>query len=120
MLDAFEAAFQAPLAGGSGFMQPSGTLLEYRDPHGDVEPIQNVLRLRVKFFLKIANGVAAIREEGHLLVSLHSLRFEQVEEAALGLLIDTMHQSKALARRRRIFGIVSTKRQNTLSRDNLE
>jgi len=71
-------------------------LLQNRDPHGDVEPIQNVLRIRVEIFLELANRITAIREESHLLVGLHSLGLEQIKQTALGLLVETLHQGETL------------------------
>ncbi len=76
-------------------VQSPRTLLQDRDPHRAVEPVQNVLSLRLEILRQRSYILAAIGEEGDLLIGLHALQTQQLEEPALGLLVDTSHQRKA-------------------------
>src|SRR5271165_6009879 len=49
------------------------------------EPVQKMLGLWIQVHLKIADNVAAVRQERDRLVHLHSLRFEHLEQAPFGL-----------------------------------
>jgi len=85
-----------------------------------VEPVENVLRIRVEILRKCAHRITPIREEGHLLVRLHTLGLQQIEEPALGLLVETSHQRKAFARSGHIFTVVTAEGENTFAGDHLK
>jgi hypothetical protein len=48
-----------------------------------MEPIQGVLGLGIEVVLELPNVLAAIGQEDHLLVVLHSLALEELEQAVL-------------------------------------
>jgi hypothetical protein len=72
-------ALQALRYVGPGFwtlrLQALGLLLQHCQPHRDVEPIDPVFAERMQVFLHSAHILAPIRQEHHLLVLLHALRF---------------------------------------------
>src|ERR1035437_7375025 len=69
---------------GAGFwpllLQALCLLLQDRQPHGDVEPIEKMLAERMKILLYSANIFATVGHEHHLLIFLHSFRFHQLPE----------------------------------------
>ena len=54
-----------------------GLLLQNRQPHRDVKPIEQMLAERMKVLLYAPDVFAAVGHEYHLLVFLHPLRFHQ-------------------------------------------
>ncbi len=80
----------------SGVAHAECELTHQREPHGDVEPIQDVLRLRTHAHLEVANGVAAVGEKNQLLIHLEALRREHVIKAPLGLRIEAADKAEAL------------------------
>ena len=59
--------------------QALGQLGQHGDPHRDVEPVQQVLGLRIEVAGQVADVFAAVGEEGDLLVGLHPLGGEHLE-----------------------------------------
>ena len=51
----------------------AGILFQHRQPHGDVEPVQDVLGLRGDQLGQRAHLLPAIRQERHVLVGLQPL-----------------------------------------------
>src|SRR5215831_19450717 len=76
----------------------AGKLAQHGQAHGDVKPIQHVLARWCYLLGQRAHLLAAIGEEGDLLISLQTLTLEQFEEPAFGLLIIAMDQAQ-IARR---------------------
>ena len=68
-------------AGGSG----RRVLTQYGQAHGDVNPIQHVLGFRGHQLRQGPHLLAAIGQEGDILVCLQSLAFQKLEQAALRL-----------------------------------
>jgi len=123
VFDAFQPAFQRPLVGGIAdrrLDQATRALLQHRDFHRDMEPVQDVLRLGIEVLRERAHRLASIGEEGNLLVGLHALGLQQIKEPALGLGVNTLHQSETLARRRHIVGIVAAEGQDALASNHLK
>ena len=56
---------------------------------------------------QLSDRLTAIGHEGHLLVGLHALGLQQLEEPALRFLVDTAHKREAIARRRHVFGVIA-------------
>ncbi|RWD60319.1 MAG: hypothetical protein EOS60_34110 [Mesorhizobium sp.] len=82
--------------------QATGHLLEHRDAHGDVEIVENVLRIGTHVILEIAQIAGAIRHEGHLLVHRNALIDEKRVKAALRFFV--MPRYKAKSPHRPFFG----------------
>jgi hypothetical protein len=72
-------------------------LVDHRQFHRDVEPIQDVLRLWAHVHLQLAQGVLSIAEEGHGLAQFQTLRSQGLVQPTLGLLIIVEHEAKVLA-----------------------
>src|ERR1035437_8183810 len=87
---------------GAGFwpllLQSLCLLLQDRQPHGDVEPIEKMLAERMKILLYSANIFATVGHEHHLLIFLHSLRFHQLPETPAWFLVIGLHKAKTLRR----------------------
>ena len=77
--------------------QAFGDLMEDRQAHRDMEPIQQVFGFWVEVELQVAHRLTAIGEEGDLLVGLHALAFEHLEQPPFGFVIIGLDKSKALA-----------------------
>src|SRR3984893_12477610 len=71
-----------------------------------------MLGLRIQVHLKIADSVAAVRQESDFLVHLHSLRFEHLEQTAFGFSVVAIYKSEAFRR----FAVLG----HTLTHDHLE
>ena len=93
----------------------SGSFLSHH-----MEPIEQMLGLRVEVELELAHGVAAIGEKGDLLVQLVALRLEHFEQAPFGFLVKGLHEGKALAGDRLLGLLAACERQETLAGDDLE
>jgi hypothetical protein len=84
-------AIASPLHGASGVAHAECELSHHREPHSDVEPIQDMLRLRTHAHLQIANGVTV----------LEALRCEEIVQTSLGLRIEAADKAEALRLTRR-------------------
>jgi hypothetical protein len=60
-----------------------------------MEPIQQVLGFRVEIELQVAHSVAAIGEKGDLLIQLHTMALEHLEESSFTLAVIRLHEAKA-------------------------
>ena len=60
-----------------------------------MEPIQQMFGFRVEIELQVAHGVAAIGEKGDLLIQLHALALEHLEETPFGLVVIRLYETKA-------------------------
>ena len=65
------------------------------DPHGQVEPVQQVLGLGVEVAGNVADVLAAVGEEGDLLVGLHALGSKHLEQAPFGFGVVGLHIPEA-------------------------
>ena len=63
----------------------------------NVEPIEQMLRLRAQVELEIPDRVAPIGQKLDLLIHLEALRLEKLKETALGFLIIGLHEGKTFA-----------------------
>ena len=61
---------------------PFSHLIEHGEPHGNVEPVQNVRALGTVTFPQIANRVSPIREKCDRLVHLQALRLEDFKQSS--------------------------------------
>jgi len=66
-------------------VQPLGVLAHDGDPGGDMEPVEQMLGLRIEVERQVAYVVPAVGEEGNLLVHLHPLGAQYLEEPPLRL-----------------------------------
>ena len=80
---------------GRGEWQALGHAGHDGDPHGQVEPVQQVLGLGVEVAGDVANVFAAVGEEGDLLVGGHPLGFEHFEQAPSGFGVVGLHIPEA-------------------------
>jgi hypothetical protein len=62
----------------------AGILAQHRDAHGDVEPIEHVFGHRRNKLRQSADLLSPVSQEGHILVCLQALTFEQIEQTAFG------------------------------------
>src|ERR1035437_7697778 len=79
-------------------LKPFCLLLEDRQPHCDVKPVQQMLAERMKVLLHASDVFAAVGHEYHLLIFLHSLRFHQLPQPPARLLVIGLHEAKTLRR----------------------
>jgi hypothetical protein len=68
----------------------SGSFLSH-----EVKPVQQMLRLGIEVELEVAHCIPAVGQEGHLLVHLHTLRLQEVEQPAFGLRVVALDKAKA-------------------------
>jgi hypothetical protein len=94
-------------------------LLKHREPHRDVEPVDQVLAGGMKILLKPSYAVSAIGEKGYLLVLLHSLRLQQFPQTATRFLIVSLNKSEAFGRGRFVV-FLAAERHDTLAGNHLE
>ena len=71
--------------------QALGQLGQHGDPHREVEPVQQVLGLRVEVAGQVADVFAAVGEEGDLLVGLHPLGGKHVEQPPFRFAVVGLH-----------------------------
>jgi hypothetical protein len=76
----------------------TGELAEHSQAHGNVKPIQHVLARRRYLLGQRTHLLAAIGEEGDLLIGLQTLLLELLEEPALGLSIIAMDETQIAGR----------------------
>src|SRR6266568_9558366 len=69
-----------------------------RQPHRDVKPIDEMLGPRVQVERQVAYVLPAVRQEGDLLVHLHALGLQHLEQASLGLGVVRLNEAKAPGR----------------------
>ena len=62
-----------------------------------MEPIKQVFGFWVEIELQVAHGVAAIGEKDDLLIQLHALALEHLEESSFGLVVIGLYEAKAFA-----------------------
>ena len=79
-----------------------------------------MLGLGIEVELEIADRIAAIREEGDLLIQLMALRFEDLEEPAFGFLVIGLDESKTFAGDGLLGLFPTVKGQEALARNHLE
>ena len=77
-----------PAGGGA---QALGHVGHDGDAHGEVEPVEQVLGLRVEVAGQVADVLAAVGEEGDLLVGLHPLGFQDFEQPPFGFGVVGLH-----------------------------
>ena len=83
--------------------QALGQLGQHGDPHREVEPVQQVLGLRVEVVGQLADVFAAVGEEGDLLVGLHPLGGKHFEQSPFGFgRIPTVDANRYPADQRRL------------------
>ena len=80
----------------------AGILAQHRQAHGDVEPVQHVLGFRGDQFRQSAHLLAAVGQEGDVLVRLQALALQHLEQPTLRFPIVAVHQAEVA--RRPIFG----------------
>lgn len=97
----FDLAQQA----GNGFglcgivmRKPFDVLLHDGDAHGDVEPIQDMLRGRCHVSRHVDDRVSTVSHECHWLVFLPTLILQNFMQSPLGLVIMTLDKPKVAAR----------------------
>ena len=61
-----------------------------------MKPIEQVIGFRAQIELDIPYSVATIREKLDLLIRLHPLGLQDLEQAAFGLRVKGLHKAKAL------------------------
>jgi hypothetical protein len=94
--------------------------LEHGQPHREMKPVQEMLRVWVQIELEIPHGVAAIGEKSNLLVELVALQLEHLEEPPFRFLVMRLYERKALTGDWR-FGLFSPREgQQTLAGNHLE
>ncbi len=69
-------------------------LAEHGNSHGDVKPVENVLAARADPFGKRPNLLAAVRQEGDVLIGLNSLAFQHIDKASLRLPVEAMDKAE--------------------------
>jgi hypothetical protein len=84
-----------------------------------VNPIEEMLRVRVEVELELTHRVPTIGQKRDLLVHVMALRLKHLEQAPLGLRIQGLDKPKALAGRD-IRLILSAKGQEALADDDFE
>ena len=75
--------------------QALGQLHHHGDAHRDVEPVQQVLGLRVEVAGQVADVFAAVDEEGDPLIGLHPLVGKHFEQPAFGFGVVGLHGDEA-------------------------
>jgi hypothetical protein len=92
-VDPFEG-LQQTLTGGLVMMGDSARLLfEHRRAHRDMQPVQHVLGRRGNLLGQHSDLLAAMGQEGDILIGLQAVAHEHVEQPALRLAIVAMHQT---------------------------
>ena len=78
MLDALQALGYLGAGLWPLLLQGLCLLLQHRQPHGDVKPIDQMLAKGMQILLHPTDILSAIRHEHHLLILLHPLRLHQL------------------------------------------
>jgi hypothetical protein len=73
--------------------QSLGELSQDRDPHRNVEPVEDVLAARTDPLSEGANLVPAVGDEGQILIGLEALSAQVINDAALRLTIVAMDKA---------------------------
>ena len=74
--------------------QPLHILLHHGDPHGDMEPVQDMLGGRGHVLGQVDNRIAAICHERHRLVFLPALLFQDLMKSPFWLGVVTLDKAK--------------------------
>src|SRR5260370_20506095 len=85
-------------------------LLQHRQPHGDVKPIDQMLAKRMQILLHPADILTAIRHEHHLLILLHPLRLHQLPQSPSRFLVVGLNEPETL--RRGYFALIVPPKSN--------
>ena len=94
-------------------------LLQHRQPHSDVKPIDQMLAKGMQILLHPTDILTAIRHEYHLLILLHPLRLHQLPQSSSRSLVVGLNEPETL--RRRYFAlIVPPKSDDAFARDHFE
>src|SRR5262249_630026 len=122
MLNALQSPFETSLIliDVALWRQATRTLLQHCQLHRQVKPVENMLSVRVEILRQPSYRIASIREEGHLLVCLHSLRTEQLKQAPLWLRVVPLHKREAFAFWWYSFRLVTSEGQDAFSGNDLE
>src|SRR5450759_3534276 len=72
--------------------QALGHVGHHGDPHGDVEPVEQVLGLRVQHPRQVADVLAAVGAERDLLIRRQAVTGEHLEQPPLGLGVVGLHE----------------------------
>ena len=99
--------------------QPLHILLHHGDPHGDMEPVQDMLGGRGHVLGQVNNRIAAICHERHRLVFLPALLFQDLMKSPFWLGVVTLDKAKVAgwAICRDGFPTVTSKRDCPATRD---
>ena len=100
-------------------LQRFGLLLQHGQPHGDVEPVDQVFAVRMQIFLHLPHIFTAVGHEDHLLVLLHPLRLHHLPDPLSRLLIVSLHEAEAFRRRNQV-SFLPPERHHTAARDHFE
>jgi hypothetical protein len=89
---------QCGIAGAIAVCRPAlDHLFEILYPHGDVEPIENVLTAVTKAELGKPYGIPAVRQEGDRLTGLHTFLLQEVPHTIGRSALQLVHVAKAMA-----------------------
>src|SRR5450759_4778216 len=84
--------------------QALGHVGHHGDPHGDVEPVEQVLGLRVQHPRQVADVLAAVGEERDLLIRRHAVSGEHLEQPTAAPVPPLVTSSGALCHPRAVPG----------------
>ena len=110
-LDAGQALLQRFSPGRIDLRHAQRVLLQHRQAHGQVKPVQDARGLRTQVTGQRPQHRGAVREEFHRLIGLQPLRTQDLKYAPARLGIDLLHEAEA-------FGITFCR--NTFARNHLE
>jgi len=91
-LDALERLQQAQTGGFVMMDNTARVLFQHRHAHGDMEPVQHVFGRRGDLLGQRSDLLAAVGQEGDILIGLQTLAREHIEQPALWLAIVAVHQ----------------------------
>ena len=77
--------------------QALGIVVEDGEAHRDMVPVEDMFGLGAHVELEVTDGVAAVRQKRDLLVQLHPLRLQDLEQAPFWCGVQRLHEAKALA-----------------------
>src|SRR5262249_42671035 len=99
--------------------QAFAILLQRRQLHREMKPVQNMRGLWAHLTLELTKRVIAIGEKGNLLVHLQALRVQYFIQASFRLRLQRLHKTKAFAGGGLVFFLLS-KGTRTLTNNDLE
>ena len=102
--------------------QPARHLFHHRDPHRDVEPVQQIFCLRAQILLHFPYVVSSIGNKRHLLIHRQVLRLQHLEHPPSRLLVVGLHESEPLRGffHLLVFRIIASELQYALAYDHFE